>query len=141
MDITVFSQINYAAVATTSIILFFFGWLWFSALFGTTWVAELAKHNVFIQEPSTETMLTKMFFSLVTNIVISLAMAYLVIKTGSVTLQDGLCLGLVVALGFIATALGSVFLWENRSVKLYLIDLGYAALNSIIAGIILSLWR
>lgn len=141
MDYSILSQINYTAVAVSSLVLFFVGWFWFSGLFGSAWVHELSKHNVVIKQPSSSTIMTKMFLSLVTNIIISLAMAYLVIKTGSTTAASGICLGLVTALGFAATTLGSVFIWENRSLKLYLIDIGYSALDIIIAGVILSVWR
>lgn len=141
MDFSILSQINLLAVAASSLVLFFTGWFWFSGLFGSTWVAELAKHNVTIKEPATSTLICKMLLSLITNIIISLAMGYLVIKTGSMSAESGLCLGLVAAIGFAATTLGSVFSWENRSLKLFLIDFGYSAVSIILAGVILSVWR
>lgn len=141
MDFSILSQINYAVVAVCALIFFSLGSLWFGAFFGTMWIAELGKHNVAIKKPSNAVLFTKMGLNLLKNIIISFAMAYLVLLTGSTTLVSGLLLGLLVACGFAAPAMADIFIWEDRSKKLFLIDAGYQIVGITLAAIILSVWR
>ncbi len=141
MDLNFLSQINYLAEATCTIIFFFLGAIWFSALFAKAWVHELSLHNVTITEPSKNKILSNMFLTFINNYIIVFAIACLVIMTNSTTLQSGLMLGCILAFGFSATAIGGVFLWEGRSVKLFLIDAGYQIIGIITSAIILSVWR
>ncbi len=141
MELNFLSSINYLAVTVSSLIFFVIGSLWFSALFSSTWVHELKRHNVTIHQPSQTTLLIKMLLTFGANFLASFAMACLVILTGSHTASSGLTLGLISAFGFAATAIGSVFVWENRSVKLFLIDSGYPVLGIIAAAVLLSVWR
>ena len=141
MDFSFLSQVNYLAVAATSFIFFFLGSLWFSALFGSIWVKELKNHNVIIKEPTKSALMTKMFLTFGNNVLASLAMAILVNLTGSTTVISGIILGIIVTVGFATTTLASVFIWENRSLKLFLIDIGYPALGIITAAVLLSVWH
>jgi hypothetical protein len=67
--------------------------------------------------------------------------ACLVAMVASTTINSGFLLGCILALGIAATTLASVFLWESKSLRLFLIDLGYPALGIIIASLLLSVWR
>ncbi len=83
----------------------------------------------------------KMILTFSANLLASFAMAELAILTGSCCAQTGLILGSIAALGIAVPALGSVFIWESRSLKLFLIDVGYPAIGIIIAAIIVSVWQ
>lgn len=141
MDFSFLSHINYLAVLASAIAMFFLGAIWFSALFSKAWVDELTLHNVTIGEPTQEKILTNMAISFLKCVIIAFAAACLVSLTHSTTFGSGLLLGLIVAIGFSATAIADVFLWENRSIKLFLIDAGYQMLGVILVSIILSVWR
>lgn len=141
LDFSFLAHINYLAVAVSSIIFFLIGSVWFSALFSTMWTQELKRHNVVIKEPTKPALFIKMLLTFGANVMTSIAIQYLVIMTGSTTLLSGLILGIVTTLGFAVTTLASVFIWESRSLKLFLIDIGYPALGIITASILLSLWR
>jgi uncharacterized protein YneF (UPF0154 family) len=141
MDFSILSQINYLAVAVSTLAFFFIGSLWFGAFFGKMWIAELARHNTIIKEPSKSEIFAKMGLNLLKNAVISLAMACLVILVGSTTAASGLVLGLFVACGFAASAMADIFIWESRSFKLFIIDSGYQIVGITLAAIILSVWQ
>lgn len=142
MDLSILSQFNYTAVVASSCIFFIIGSLWFSPLlFSSIWIKELKDHNVKLTEPSTNVLVSKMLLTFSANFVASLAMAYLVNLTNSTSAISGLCLGITAVFGFVLTSIGSVFIWENRSLKLFFIDAGYPALGIIISAIILSVWR
>lgn len=129
------------AVAVSAITMFLLGAIWFSVLFSKSWVAELKHHNVLLKAPSHNKLMMSMGLTLLQNSVVAFAMACLVSMTGSSLFESGLTLGLVVACGFSASAIGGVFIWEDRSLKLFLIDSGYQVVGVVASAIILSLWR
>ncbi len=141
MDFMILSHVNYVAVAVCTVIAFFLGSLWFSFLFSKIWVQELSLHNVIIQAPSQRKLFMNMSLTILKEFVTSLALACLVVMTESRTVQSGLLLGSIVAFGFIATAIGLVFTWENRSMKLFLIDAGYQMIAVVLLAVILSVWH
>lgn len=141
MDFSLFSQINYAAVAVSAVAFFMIGSMWFGAFFGKIWVAELERHNTVIKEPTRAALFAKMGLNLLKNSIIALAMAYLVLLSGSTTFTSGLLLGLFVACGFAAPAMADIFIWEGRSKVLFVIDSGYQIVGITLSAIILSLWR
>ena len=133
--------INYFAVFISSIIYFIIGSLWYSVFFGSMWVDELKKHNVFIRPPTQQKLIKSMVLTFIINLITCFAMAYLINITNSTSAVSGLIIGSIVAGGFAATTLGSVFTWESRSFKLFLLDSGYPVLGIITAAVILSLWH
>lgn len=142
MYLHLLSQINLIAVFVSAIVFFVIGSLWYSFLVREAWIAELKKHDITIkQNVSKEVLRTKMLLTFGANILASIAMALLVIITGSSTISSGICLGILCVLGFAVTSVGSVFIWENRSIKLFFLDVGYPAFGIIASAIILSLWQ
>lgn len=141
MDLQFLSHINYIAVGVAAAVFFILGSFWFSVLFGQLWRQELVRHNIVIKEPTTFVIMRNMLLTFAANIIISFAMACLVALTHSHSFSSGLLLGLIAALGIITPALASVFLWEGKSLKLFLLDVGYPVFGTIIATIILSLWK
>lgn len=134
-------QINYIAVLVSSCIFFALGSAWFSALFRSMWIQELQQHTIVIKEPTTSNLVIKMLLTFGANFIASFAMACLVIIAHSTTVISGLSLGIIIAFGFAATSIGSVFIWEDKSLKLFLIDAGYPIFGIIIAAVLLSVWR
>jgi len=141
MDFSFFSYVNYGAVLVSAVVFFMLGSVWFSTLFGRMWVAELQRHNVIIKAPTTAALCTKMVLTFAANLLAAWCIALLVNMTGSTTAASGLQLGVIVVLGCAITTLASVFVWESRSLKLFLIDIGYPAVGIIASAIILSVWR
>lgn len=141
MDLSFLYQINYLAVLVSSIIFFMIGSFWFSLLFGSIWAKELESHGIKIKEPSKGELTTKMLVTFLSNLVTSFAIACLVIITSSSTITSGLILGIITSIGLAATSIATIFTWESRSLKLFLIDWGYPAVGILTSSIILSLWQ
>ncbi len=136
------SQVNYLGVVVAALVFFLIGALWFSVLFGHMWAHALKAHSkIVIKEPSKKEFATKLVLTFVANFVACFAMDCLVMVTGSASLLSGLILGIIVAVGFIATTLVSACIWEGRPVKLFLIEVGYPMLGIIAAALILSSWQ
>jgi Protein of unknown function (DUF1761) len=51
----------------------------------------------------------------------------------------GAIAGLVVGLGWVASAIGTNYLYENKSLKLFAITGGYHVVRFLVAGVILGL--
>lgn len=132
---------NYWAILVATLVYFVLGSLWFSALFGKIWSAEVARHGVSIQEPSKSDIGKKMLQTFIGNLLAAMASAYLVFATGCHGWLPGLKLGLLCGIGFAAVGVWIAYLWESRSTKLLLIDVGYAVFGITFACIILSVWR
>lgn len=135
-----FAQVNFLAVLAAAAIFFMIGSVWYSGLFGQVWLKELQRHNVVIQTPTTSVIYTKMVTQFALNLLAAFAVACLVIATDSTTAYSGLMLGSFVVL-CAAVAVGSMFIWESRSFKLFLIDMGYPLFGLLSSAVLLSVWR
>jgi hypothetical protein len=135
-------DLNYLAVLVASAVFFVLGSMWFSGiLFGSVWVKELEHHKVTFKKPTQRDLLMKMLLTFIANFFACVGMACLVTMTDSSTATSGFWLGVLASAGFVLPAIASVFIWEGRSLTLFLIDSGYPTVGVILAGIILSLWR
>jgi hypothetical protein len=142
MDMNMMLSINYMAVFVSALVFFVIGSVWYSPLLmSNLWVEELKRHNVTIHAPTASSLRNKMLLTFGMNVLASFAMAYLVALTNATTWQAGLMLGKIVSLGFAVTSVAGVFIWESRSFKLFLIDVGYPILGIMSSAVILAVWR
>ena len=82
-----------------------------------------------------------MVIALVASVVGILGLAIVVQATGAENLAEGLFLGLIAGIGFVATSQAAHYSFEGRPLKLYLINMGYPVLMLAIAGSLLGLWQ
>jgi hypothetical protein len=135
------SHANYWAILVAAIAYFMVGSLWFSALFGKIWSAQVKKHGVAIKEPSKKDMTMKMLQTFLGNLVSAFCLAYLIYVTGLANWMAGLKMGLLCGFGFAGASICVASTWESRPLSLVLIDSGYPALGITVCGIILSIWH
>jgi hypothetical protein len=72
------------------------------------------------------------------SIVTAYVLAVFLGTFGANTWLQGLVLGLIFGLGFVATALGSHAIFHNNTFRHYLINAGYYVVNLAIMGIIIG---
>ena len=137
MDIGL-GDINYLAVAVAVILNMVGGAAWYGIL-ANPWMAEvgITKEEIGADRAG---MIRGYVIAVIASIVIALALAILVQTTGAKDI-DGVTLGVIVGIGFVATTLGSVSAVENRSLKLYLINAGYPVIMFAIIGALLGYWQ
>ena len=136
-----FEHVNMWAVLVAGVAYFMIGSVWFSGLFGKTWVAEIERHGVKMQRPAGGQIAAMMAASLAYNIVTAAGVSFLVYVIGTATVVAGLKLGLFIGLCFAATSMLTAYNWESRSTKLSMIDVGYPLIGIIVCSIILSIWH
>ena len=132
-----FSQLNYLAIAVAIISTYALGALWYSPIgFAKQWMAEIGKTEDQLGSP-----LKPMLISFATGALSVVSMALLLTLVDDPTWSQGLCIGGLVGVGFIATAMASDYAFCGYSMRFYLIQTGYRVVYSLIMGIILAVWR
>ena len=138
--------INYLAVLSAAIISMVLGGLWYSPLlFGNIWMKEMNINKKKVEEMKKKGIVKSgmlksyvlMFVGcLVTSCVLAHFVKYLQVNTFILALQ----LAIMVWLGFIVPMALSSVLWEGKSIKVYLINVGYTLVSLVIATLILGFW-
>lgn len=129
--------INFWAVLAAAVVNFAIGGIWYSkALFGDAWLKAVNKRMEELGNP-TQSMLG-MF---VGELIAAYILAHFASYAGATTIEGGIQLGFWVWLGFIATSTLSIYLFEGRPKKLWLLFNAYQLIAFMVMGAILAIWR
>lgn len=131
------AQLNIWAVLVAALSTFLIGGLWYSpAVFGKAWMKE----NGFTEESLKNSNFIKIF-----------GLAFLLALVAAVNLamfmgpEDrpgmGALWGFLAGFGWVATFVGTHYLFERRSFRLFLINAGYSIVSLTIMGVILTAWK
>jgi hypothetical protein len=140
MDTTIFSDINWLAVLVAAIAYFALGAIWYNkGVFGTKWATG---HGLNMNDPEARKGAGKiMIFSFLCFILITIALAFLVVKLNLTVFMSGVKLGLITGVGFSWMAIAISYLYTKKPTSIHVIDGLYHVLGQIVASIILCLWR
>lgn len=128
-------HINYLAVIVVTILAFVLGGLWYGPLFGKAWMKESGVK----EGDGKDKMLRTFGLSILLNIIIAFNLsAFLGAKAD---LQFGLFAGLAAGIGWVSASLGIIYLFSQKSLKLFIIDAGYQAVIYAIMGAVLGAWK
>jgi len=130
---------NYWAILVSALIQWFIGALWYSpVLFAKPWMAM-----IFIRKDSVKknSMIFGMIASFIGSLVTSLMIAHVAIWSGASTYPEGMLIGFILWLGFIAAPLWASYIYEGRPFKLYAINTGYWLVCLLVSGGLLAVWR
>jgi hypothetical protein len=131
------TQINYAAVVVAALSSFVIGGIWYSPLlFSKLWMKEAHVE----EETARNSNKVKIFgISFILTLIISFNLAaFLGPDAGLVW---GITAGALAGIGWVAASLGIIYLFEMKSLKLFLINAGYLAIMFIVAGGIIGAWQ
>lgn len=130
-------QLNYLAIIISALSTFLIGGLWYSpAVFGKAWMKE----NGFKEEDLKGGNMAKIFglaFFLALISAVNLAMFMGPENRPSM----GALWGFLAGAGWVATFVGTHYLFERRSFTLFLINAGYSIVALTIMGVILAAWK
>jgi hypothetical protein len=132
---------NWLALILATLAYWTVGAAWFSFLFGKTWMAEQEKNGTRIERPSKQEFMGMMIGNFIYNLLIVFGISYIVFITGCIRFDSALKMGALIGVCISFSTLGSNYIWVKKSMKLLLLDGGYHAAGSIIAALILGLWR
>ena len=137
-----FDYLNWPAIAVAALAYFVLGALWYSKiLFAKRWIADLKTD---VNNPDAKKGLGLMFGgSLPLMFVQCLAIAVIANRLDIIGAgwMSGLKLGAFTGACFSATTVGINYLYEKKSLSLFLINAGYAVVGNIIAAVIICCWQ
>lgn len=137
-------QISFMAVIVATIANFFFGFLWYTPLFGKAWAKEL--NFDMSRTPQKGEMARGLIFSLIGNFLLAFVLAHNNAAWGFVPEMKNASSASIIANSSIFTWLGFYLpvdlnrvSWERASWKLFFINTVYHLLSLVIAAAILTL--
>lgn len=129
---TAFAGLDWVAVIAAAVAAFVAGAIWFGPLFGKAWVAGFG----FKEEELGDQNKLKIFgLTLVLNLVMAINLAMFL--GAEPTLGFGVAAGFATGLGFAAPLIGVYYLFEGRSLRLFLINGGFAVVNFTVMGAVI----
>ena len=121
-------RVNYIAVLIATVIQWLLGTLWFGYVFKERWKSLVGDAG----KPVSAWF--GMVSSFVANLILSFVLAYIITWTGGSTFPDGVYLGALCWLGFMAPPLFTQHIFERRPAKLFAINASYWLLAMMLAG-------
>ncbi len=136
MDLaTAFTNINWFSVLIAAVSSFLVGGIWYGPMFGRAWMREFG----FSEEDLKKRSVPKTFgFSLLLAFFAALILEMFIGPEADVTF--GGMAGFFAGIGWVATFIGILYLFEMQSMKAFMINAGYCVLSLTIMGIILGSW-
>jgi hypothetical protein len=130
-------ELNYWAILVAALSTFLIGGLWYSpAVFGKRWMRE----NGFTEEGLKGGNMVQIF-----GLAFFLALVAAVNLAMFMGPEDkpamGAMWGFLAGFGWVATFVGTHYLFERRSFALFLINAGYSIVALTVMGVILASWK
>lgn len=135
MAMVALGGLNWLAVLLAALAGFALGGIWYGPLFGKTWAVEVGMTPQRMQAASKGRIYGTVF---VLNLVTAASLAMFI---GSGDVRFGAFAGFMTGLTFVAVALGITYLFEMRSLRLWLINSGYQVLFFTLMGAIVGAWH
>lgn len=133
-------SINPVAVLVAAAVYFVLGGLWYSPmLFARPWMALMGMTEEDIKKKGGAGKAYAV--ALISSLIIAYVLAIFITRGQSVNLFSGAETGLMAGLGFSAMTSFTTSTFEDRPLKLFLIDSGYNLVGLVIAGAILGAWH
>lgn len=140
MDRIEFGDINYLAILVSIFIPMVLGALWYSPLlFAKQWLTASRFDKEKMKDKSA--VMRGYVISIAGSVMFAMAMAITAQLMDLESAADGIGLGLLGLLGFVAPAFASAFTFEQRPTSLYFIYVGYQLVNFVLVGLIIVLWQ
>ena len=130
--------VNYLAVIVAAIVAMVIGFAWYSPqVFGNRWMAYLGTTQAQLGNPGAMGMAVGVVASLANAWVL----AVLAMNLGGTTIGNGVMLGVLCWLGFMATITAAEISFEKKSWGLWALNNGHNAIVQILMAAIVTAWR
>ncbi|MFP4469425.1 MAG: DUF1761 domain-containing protein [Bacteroidales bacterium] len=131
------ANVNWLAVIAATLSSFVLGALWYSpALFGKAWMKE---NNFTIEDLKGSNMVAMYGLTFLLSFVIATNLAFFF--GSEINLTMGMLYGGLAGFGWASMALGTIYIFERKTFRLWLIHAGYITLQFVIMGAILGAWH
>jgi len=128
-------NINLLSVIVATLSSFLIGGIWYGPLFGKAWMKEFN----FSEEDLKKRSIPKTFgFSILLAFIAAINLEMFIGSEADFTF--GTMAGFLAGIGWVATFLGILYLFEMQSLKAYFINAGYCIISLTIMGAVLGAW-
>lgn len=129
---------NYLAILAATVSSFMLGGLWYSpGLFGRAWMQEMGFTDESLKARGSIGLIMGVSFLLELVMAFNLA----AFMGAQASLSFGLFAGAAAGFGWVALSFGVTYLFERKSLRLFLINAGYHGVAFTVMGAILGAWR
>ncbi len=130
-------EINWIAIIVVALIYFAIHFFWyFPFAFGNLWLKLVGKES----EPKSK-IIRDTIIMIPTSFITVLFISILMNLTGMNDIVSALLLNLILWIGFVATIAINQTNFNDRGLKLFLLEYGFYLIGFLIAGLILAVWR
>jgi len=133
----IIAEFNWLAIIIATVTAFALGGAWYAkGLFGSAWMQDVG----LTEEDANNANMPKTFGgAIILQLIAATALATFLGPDS--TWLSGAQTGLVIGIGFLATAYGVTYLFEQRSLRLFMINAGYNVVLLAIMGAIIGGWH
>ena len=110
------------------------GALWYGPIFGKAWMAEMG----FSQDDAPDNMAVIFGLSFLLMVLMMFGLSHLIQAHTEITWTHGFYHGCMIGIFFAATSMGINYLYQRKSIKLWLIDASYQILFLGVGGAIMA---
>jgi len=130
--------VNYLAVVVAAVVALVIGFIWYSPrVFGNRWMAYLGTTQAQLGNPGP----TGMLVGVVASLLNAWVLALLALNLGGKSVTDGVLLGVLAWLGFMATITAAQISFEKKSWGLWVLNNSHNLLVQVIMAAIVTAWR
>ncbi len=129
------AHVNWLAVLVAALAGFAVGGLWYGPIFGKAWMRET---GITLERAQSANKAFIYPTVLMLNLIAATSLAMFV---GAGDLNFGAFAGFMTGLTFVATSLGITYLFEMRSLRLWLINAAYMTVFFTVMGAIIGAWH
>jgi hypothetical protein len=131
------SNVNWLGALVAAISTFLVGGVWYSPiLFARPWMEAME-----LTDADLKGGMGKIFGgSFALSLIAAVNLAFF-LADGKPSITWGVTAGLLAGVGWVATSLGTTYLFGRRPLKLFLIDAGFHAVSFAVMGAILGVWK
>lgn len=135
-----FGAINWLAVVAATIFAMAFGMLYYMPFaVGNAWMDAL---GITVEDINARGGHVRAFAVAIIGALLSVTtIAILVQLTGADTFVGGLVIGALAAVGLVLAPMATAYIFEGRSLKLYIINAAENSISLIVIALILTLWQ
>ena len=131
-----FQNLNWLAIIVAAVSAFLLGFIWYSLLFQKRWMKE----NNFTEESMKGANMLKIFgFSFLLMLFASFNLAMFIGKNAGASF--GTMAGFLAGFGWVFTFMGVTYLFERKSLALFLINGSYSVVSLTLMGLIIGVWQ
>ncbi|MEO9869549.1 DUF1761 domain-containing protein [Ekhidna sp.] len=136
MDLaTALQNINWLSVIVAATSTFLIGGIWYGPLFGKTWMQAFGYTEEDLKKRSApKTFGLSLFLAFIAALILEMFIG------PDADIMFGSVAGFLAGIGWVATFLGILYLFEMQTMKVYLINAGYCVLSLTLMGFILGSW-